>query len=103
MIVDSSAVVAMMRAEPGWQRLRDTVVEAETLSKPLAARYAGWDGVLGTAILEGRESLAPLEARVASGEIDPSPVSGGQERLENAVNRVLWTADRGAGVGSARR
>ena len=31
---------------------------------------------LGTAILDGRETLASLEARVASGEIDPRPVSG---------------------------
>ncbi len=77
------------------------LVEGETLSKPLAERYAGWNGPLGTAILAGRETLASLEARVASGEIDPGPVSGGQERLENAVNQVLWAADRGAGVGSA--
>ena len=74
--------------------------ERETLSAPLEARYSGWNGTLGAAILDGRETLASLEARVASGEIDPRPVSGGQERLENAVNQVLWAADRGAAVGS---
>jgi xylose isomerase len=76
------------------------LLERETLSAPLEARYSGWNGTLGAAILDGRETLASLEARVASGEIDPRPVSGGQERLENAVNQVLWAADRGAAVGS---
>jgi xylose isomerase len=34
-------------------------------------------------------SLPSLEERVASGEIDPAPVSGRQEQLENVVNRIL--------------
>jgi xylose isomerase len=70
------------------------LVERETLSKPLAERYAGWDGPLGWAILAGGETLASLEAKVAAGEIDPTPRSGRQEELENAVNQVLWTAGR---------
>jgi xylose isomerase len=70
------------------------LIEGETLSRPLAERYRGWDGPLGSAILEGRETLASLEARVASGEIDPKPVSGRQELLENLVNRHIWAADR---------
>jgi xylose isomerase len=70
------------------------LVERETLSKPLAERYAGWDGPLGRAILAGGETLASLEAKVAAGEIDPTPRSGRQEELENAVNQVLWTAGR---------
>ena len=40
------------------------------------------------------ESLASLEAKVASGEIDPSPVSGHQELLENLVNQRIWAAER---------
>jgi hypothetical protein len=35
-----------------------------------------------------------LEAKVAAGEIDPRPVSGRQEELENRVNRKIWSADR---------
>ena len=54
------------------------------------ARYAGWSGPLGAAILDGEISLAALEERVAAGEIDPVPVSGRQEQLENLVNRTLW-------------
>jgi xylose isomerase len=56
------------------------------------ARYAGWDGELGKGILGGSLSLADLEAKVASGAIDPKPVSGGQERLENLVNQSVWGA-----------
>ena len=32
--------------------------------------------------------------RVAAGEIDPRPVSGRQERLENIVNEHIWAVDR---------
>jgi len=66
------------------------LIESETLSRPLAERYAGWSSDLGTSILSGGESLDSLEAGVSSGEIDPTPVSGGQELLENRVNRVIW-------------
>jgi xylose isomerase len=54
------------------------------------ARYAGWSTDLGTEIANGSVDLAALEKRVAAGEIDPSPVSGRQEQLENLVNRTLW-------------
>ncbi len=73
------------------------LVERGELAANKDARYAGWDGELGAAILGGGTSLADLEARVASGEIDPQPVSGGQERLENVVNRSIWSIDRAAG------
>ena len=49
---------------------------------------------LTQAILDGGETLASLEAKVASGEVNPRPVSGRQEELENRVNRVIWTVDR---------
>ena len=66
------------------------LIETEALSRPLADRYAGWSSDLGTSIIAGAESLDTLAAKVASGEIDPAPVSGGQESLENRVNRVIW-------------
>ena len=68
------------------------LVAREPLSRPLAARYAGWSSGLGTGILDGGESLDSLEARVRSGELDPTPVSGRQELLENRVNRVIWSS-----------
>ncbi len=69
------------------------MVELETLSAPRAARYSGWSGSLGRAISEGEESLDSLESKVASGDIDPIPVSGQQEKLENAVNQAIWSAN----------
>ena len=65
--------------------LEDGRLEAERDS-----RYAGWHEGLGAEILDGTLPLTELEQRVVDGKIDPQPVSGGQERLENLVNRTLW-------------
>jgi xylose isomerase len=62
-----------------------------TLEQARDDRYVAWTEGLGAQILDGETDLAGLEAKVASGEIDPSPVSGRQEALENAVNRAIWT------------
>jgi xylose isomerase len=70
------------------------MVEQDTLEAPLQARYAGWEGELGRAILAGSLSLEELERRVADGGIDPRPRSGGQELLESQVNRRIWEVDR---------
>jgi len=71
-----------------------SLIEDGELAGRKDARYAGWDGALGTAILDGSLDLVALEARVADGSIQPTRVSGGQERLENLVNRHIWAADR---------
>ena len=68
------------------------LLERETLSKPLAARYAGWEGALGRSILEGSASLEDLAATVEKDGLDPKPASGGQELLEGLVNRRIWGA-----------
>ncbi|MGH8928076.1 MAG: xylose isomerase, partial [Acidimicrobiia bacterium] len=68
------------------------LVTQETLSKPKAERYRGWRADLGASIASGSESLDSLEARVLSGELNPSPVSGRQELLEDRVNRVIWAS-----------
>ncbi len=70
-----------------------TLVENDVLAGPKEKRYAGWSGELGTSIRDGSMTLATLASRVESGEIDPSPVSGGQELLENRVNRAIWSVD----------
>jgi len=66
------------------------LLEEGTLETARETRYAGWSRGLGTRILEGGLSLADLERKVADGEIDPSPASGQQEKLENLVNQTLW-------------
>jgi xylose isomerase len=68
------------------------MVERATLVDRRLVRYGGWRGDLGTSILDGPASLESLEARVATGEIDPQPVSGQQELLENLVNQRIWAA-----------
>ncbi len=67
------------------------LVERDDLGARKDRRYAGWDADLGKAILDGHESLESLEAKVAAGEVDPRPVSGGQEALENLVNQRVWS------------
>ena len=66
------------------------LIEDGELESARDARYANWSGDLGSAILDGTETLASLEAKVAAGDIDPQPVSGKQEALENLVNRTIW-------------
>jgi xylose isomerase len=71
------------------------MIEAGDLQRLRDQRYAGWSGDLGTAIAAGRRSLADLEAAVGEGGINPRPVSGRQEQLENLVNQRIWSvADR---------
>jgi xylose isomerase len=70
------------------------LVETGVLAKVRDDRYADWSGELGTTILAGSLSLADLERRVTDSGIDPSPRSGGQERVENVVNQRIWSADR---------
>jgi xylose isomerase len=68
------------------------LTERGRLAETVAERYRGWNGPLGRDI-EAGVTLADLAERVESGEIDPSPVSGGQEHLENLVNQTIWSTD----------
>ncbi|CAO3408435.1 xylose isomerase [Azospirillum largimobile] len=65
------------------------MLEDGALTKPLADRYAGWDGADGQAILSGKRDLATLADRALTGNINPQPRSGRQEYLENVVNRYV--------------
>ena len=74
------------------------LLEDGGLERRRAERYAGWSTGLGAGILAGETSLEALEGVVAGGEVDPRPVSGRQELLENLVNQRIWSADPAAGV-----
>ena len=65
------------------------MLEAGELEAFVAERYAGWDSGLGQAILKGEQSLTELAQHVADKKLEPAPVSGRQEWLENLVNRYL--------------
>jgi xylose isomerase len=66
------------------------LIEDGALEEARDERYAGWSSDLGTEIMDGAVSLAGLEEQVASGELDPTPVSGRQEELENLINNTIW-------------
>jgi len=53
------------------------------------ARYRGWDSQLGVDIMDGRVGLVDLDEMVSGQSLDPPPVSGRQEALENLVNRYV--------------
>jgi xylose isomerase len=54
-------------------------------------RYSGWEGQLGRRIRDGGTDLATLADEAFDADLDPAPVSGRQELLENEVNRVIWS------------
>jgi xylose isomerase len=61
------------------------ILEDGQLESNRARRYAGWDGDFAQS-MAGLD-LAGIADLAAARQIDPCPVSGGQERLENLVNR----------------
>ena len=65
------------------------MIEDEALSKPLAERYAGWDGEEAQAMLAGERTLEQITERVTREGLEPQPRSGRQEWLENVVNRYV--------------
>ena len=72
-----------------------SMIERGTLEANREARYAGWQGDLGRSISDGSATLESLAAAALDGAIDPSPVSGRQEYLENLVNGTIWATDAG--------
>ena len=69
------------------------MLKKETLTRARADRYAGWQGDLGRDIMSPDSSLVSISDKVLAEGIDPEPVSGGQEALENLVNRAIWSTD----------
>ena len=65
------------------------LLEEDRLQRFVDDRYSGWDGELGRGILDGKQSLADLWQRVGDAGLDPRPVSGRQEMLENLVRRTV--------------
>jgi len=63
------------------------MLEDNALETPRRARYAGWETPEAQAMLTS--DLATVAAPVEAGRIDPTPVSGRQEILENIVNRYV--------------
>jgi xylose isomerase len=68
-----------------------SLLDGGELEAAREARYAAWGHGIGPEILRDGATLAGLADRVVSGEVDPAPVSGRQEELENVVNRHIWS------------
>ncbi|MCL6271896.1 xylose isomerase [Sansalvadorimonas sp. 2012CJ34-2] len=67
------------------------LIEQEALLEIVANRYHGWSKQLGQAILKGDHSLDSLRNHVLATDLQPQPVSGKQEYLENLVNRFIYS------------
>jgi xylose isomerase len=66
------------------------MIENDVLSKNIANRYAGWNSKMGKDILNGGVTLESLAKETVAKDIQPVPVSGGQEYLENVVNGFVF-------------
>ena len=60
------------------------------LDSKVKSRYAEWNSVFGREILDGNMSLESLAEHAKAKSLDPKPVSGKQEGLENIVNQVIY-------------
>lgn len=65
------------------------IIDDDRLDGFVRERYAAWDRPLGRQILAGDLSLSELSDQAAARNVDPAPVSGRQEYLENLVNRFV--------------
>ncbi len=65
------------------------MIEDGALSQPLQDRYSGWDAAASQKLLQGEWSLDQVAEWVSGEDINPRPVSGRQELLENIVNRYV--------------
>jgi xylose isomerase len=66
------------------------LIQDGVLERARDERYARWDGDLGRRIMSSDMTLAALADEARDAKLDPAPVSGRQELLENEVNRVIW-------------
>lgn len=65
------------------------MLEEGSLQDNLVSRYSGWEGEMGGAIMDGEYDLGTIAEKVTAEDINPKPVSGKQEILENIVNRFV--------------
>ena len=69
--------------------IAEQMLQNDELERFVAQRYAGWGEGLGRDIMAGKLSLDQVAAHVLDKGLDPRPVSGRQEMLENLLNRYI--------------
>jgi xylose isomerase len=67
------------------------LIDDGVLGRARDSRYAAWEGELGRRIMDPATDLASLADQALDDALDPAPVSGRQELLENRVNAILWS------------
>ena len=65
------------------------MIEDGTLAGHVKSRYAKWDEPKNKAMLDGKETLDSIAARVLKEGLDPQPKSGKQEYLESLLNSYI--------------
>jgi xylose isomerase len=65
------------------------MIEDGALARHLEERYAKWEQPQNKAMLDGKEPLESIAARVLKDDIEPRPKSGRQEYLENLLNTYV--------------
>ncbi len=65
------------------------MLEADALEGPRRARYAGWESDAAQGMLAKGATLEGIAATAEAKDLDPQPVSGAQEKLENIVGRFI--------------
>lgn len=65
------------------------MLKDDQLANNVENRYKGWNSPDAQAILKGKTNFDQLSERVLSENINPAPVSGHQELLENIVNNAI--------------
>ena len=69
----------------------EKLLDDNTLEGARDERYARWSSGDSADILAGKKTLAEIADAAVSSELDPTPVSGRQEILENEVNKAIWS------------
>jgi xylose isomerase len=69
--------------------IAEAMIQDGGMTKFIADRYQSWKTPLARAALTGKLSLEDLSNHVLQGNVDPAPVSGRQEYLENWLNRFI--------------
>jgi len=70
----------------------EAIIADGRIDKAREDRYAGWTGEVGRSILGDGASLASIADLAVARDLQPQHRSGGQERLENLVNRFVHAA-----------
>lgn len=67
------------------------LIDDGALDQARTDRYSGWGADRGRMIFSDGATLDSIADEAMSKNLDPTPKSGRQELLENAVNKVIWT------------